>query len=295
MKISSLSSPALDRRPQQFLRDPALYFTGGELLCFHTTVEEPLPGRRSLFIELSKSRNFQHWDTRRLSDSPLNFSSPGNLMEVNGEYVLCLQSYPIPEGQLWADEHCRLYLMRSRNLTDWSKPEEFVISRPVPQWSASSRKIDPYLVKHQGLYYCLYKTEGRFGILRSADLRSWEEFTDAPVFSSGNTPDGVTVENPCLIQDDHGGWIMFFSPCRSGRGIGMAKSEYLIYWKDVRYLDLPVPSWAANGISAAMVLDLRSSHDCRLMAFHGEDSEHSHSAAIGFAQSRDLCRWEITG
>lgn len=106
--------PVLDRRPRQFLRDPALYFTGGELLCFHTTVEETLSGQRLLFIELSRSRDFQQRDTRRLSDSPLNFSSPGNLMEVNGEYVLCLQSYPIPEGQLWADEHCRLYLMRSQ-------------------------------------------------------------------------------------------------------------------------------------------------------------------------------------
>jgi hypothetical protein len=50
IKISSLSSP--DRRSRQFLRAPVLYFTAGELLCFHATVEEPLHDRRSLFIEL---------------------------------------------------------------------------------------------------------------------------------------------------------------------------------------------------------------------------------------------------
>ena len=94
IKISSLSSPAPDRRRGSFCAPPVLYFTAGELLCFHTTAEEPLPGRRSLFIELSRSRDFQQWDTRRLSDSPLNFSSPGNLTEVNGEYVICLQNYP---------------------------------------------------------------------------------------------------------------------------------------------------------------------------------------------------------
>lgn len=293
LSLKHVVNPVLDRRPKVFLRDPAIWYGNGKMLCFHTTVEEDEPGQRRLFLDLSETDDLVKWTTRRLSPSPLNFSSPGNLFEADGEYVLCLQSYPITPGELWANDTCRLYLMRSKDLLTWSEPEQLVIDRENPAWSASPRKIDPFVVRHDGQWYCLYKTEGKFGILRSDDLKSWHEFTDRPILTSKEMPDGATIENPALLPDGQGGWILFISPCRPGRGIGIARSRNLVDWDDIRYLDLPVPAWAKNGISAGMVLDLRESGGDYLMAFHGEDSEHSHSAALGFARSADLIHWEM--
>ena len=83
---------------------------------------------------------------------------------------------------------------------------------------------------------------------------------------------------------------MFFAPCRTGRGVGVARSDDLLNWRDVRYLDFPELAWAPAGPTAAMVLDLRAECGVWLMAFHGE-RRGPHSAAIGLAWSEDLDRW----
>jgi hypothetical protein len=126
----------------------------------------------------------------------------------------------------------------------------------------------------------------------SDDLVEWMEASrDRPVLGSDDTPDGATVENPCVVRDG-GEFVMFFAPCRKGRGIGVARSDDLFHWRDVRYLGFPDLPWAEGGPTAAMVLDLRDVCGEWVMAFHGE-RPGPHAAALGIAHSPDMEHWDV--
>ncbi len=117
----------------------------------------------------------------------------------------------------------------------------------------------------------------------------------ARCWARSDTPDGVTVENPCVVEAP-GGYAMIFAPCRPLRGIGLAYSTDLLRWQDVHYLDFPALPWADNGPTAGMVLDLRRETGRWLMAFHGERTAHqtnAHSAALALAWGEDLEHWVL--
>lgn len=289
---SDLQNPVLDREPAVSVRDPALVCFDGVFRCFHTAVERGATGYR-LFLDVAESRDLARWsNVRRLTHSERNFSSPGNVLRVAGRWVLCVQSYPIEPGQKYGSEASRLWLMESADLEHWSAPRMIAPQGCRGRWSKSPRQIDPYLVAHDGRFWCFYKTGGCIGLLVSEDLAEWREAdADRPVLSPADTPDGATVENPCVVHDGRT-FVMFFSPCRAGRGIGVARSDDLLRWRDVRYLEFPRLAWAGNGPTAAFVMDLREPAGRWLMAFHGE-REGPHGAAMGLAWSEDLERWEV--
>lgn len=57
-------------------------------------------------------------------------------------------------------------------------------------------------MEHAGRYWCFYKTAGCLGLMVSDDLRHWEEASpDRPVLGPADTPDGASVENPCVVRD----------------------------------------------------------------------------------------------
>lgn len=85
-------------------------------------------------------------------------------------------------------------------------------------------------------------------------------------------------------------WVLFFAPCRDGRGIGVARSTDLLNWHDVRYLDFPELKWASGGPTAAMVLETYDTRGKWTMWFHG-DREALHGAALGTAWSDGLEHW----
>lgn len=275
-------------------RDPALVYDGERLRCCYTHAE-PSGARYALALEMVETSDLQTWSApRRLLTSHLNFSSPGNALRVGDEWVLCLQSYPVDAGGLYGNESSRLWLMRSRDFSQWSAPVMIHAAGCQARWSTSRRQIDPYLVPHGGNYFCFYKTSGQLGVLVSPDLAHWEEADpERPVLGSADMPDGATVENPCVVAVE-GGYAMFFAPCRAGRGIGLAYSSDLLRWRDVHYLDFPALPWADNGPTAAMVIDLRRDTGHWLMAFHGERAAgqtNAHSAALALAWSEDLEHW----
>ncbi len=289
-------NPTFDRGPLIAVRDPALVFHAGVLTCLHT-VAEPCGDHYSLYLGVTDSTDLRTWSPpRRLTDSELNFSSPGNVIRVKGEWVLCVQSYPVPPGQAYGSEDSRLWLMRSHDLRTWSEPEPLHPVGCQGHWTPSRRQIDPYLVAYRDRYWCLYKTSGQLGLLVSPDLKHWEEARpDGPVLAAKATPDGSTVENPCVVATDDGGFALFFAPCRDGRGVGLAYSADLLTWRNVHYLDFPDLPWADNGPTAAAVLDMRPSLGVWLMMFHGErhDPQNAHSAALGVAWSHDLEHWHV--
>ncbi len=245
--MKSLRNPILDRRPNVALRDPALLYRDGRLWCFHTAVEKPGDQFR-LYVDVVISDDMIRWTSpRRLTDSPLSFSSPGNIIRRGDEWILCVQSYPVPPGEEYGSEDSRLWLMRSADLIHWGEPRMIAPQGSRARWSGSRRQIDPYVVEHDGKFWCLYKSSGCLGLLVSDDLGEWSEAAmDRPILGPQDTPDGRLVENPCVVPADDG-FVLFFSPCGKGRGIGVARSDDLLQWRDVHYLDFPALPWAPGG------------------------------------------------
>lgn len=285
-----MSNPFLDFEPQAALRDPAVIFFDGTFYCFHTVVEKN-NGNYQLFVDVSTSRDLESWSQpRRLTQPGLNYSSPGNIIRFGDKWFLCLQSYPTKPGNAYGNDDSRLWLMESEDLIYWSEPYLLEPRGCRANWCQSKRQIDPYLVEHDGKFWCFYKSDGKLGLLVSDDLKIWEEASlDAPVLSEAQTPDGSTVENACVVRDGEE-FVLFFAPCRKGRGIGVARSTDLIYWREVRYLNFPALPWAPGGPTAAMVLDTRAETGRWTMFFHG-DREEPHGAALGWAWSDDLEHW----
>ncbi len=291
--FTKIKNPVLDRRPDVFLRDPAIIYRDGIFRCFHTSVEENNENR-CLYLEMSTSENLIDWQTKRLTTSSLNFSSPGNIIRVGRQWCMCVQSYPINHGEMWGNDDSRLWLMFSSDLENWSEPEVMVQSGCTCKWVTSSRQIDPYLVQYKNEYYCFYKAQNKLGLIKSPDMKNWEEVSpDRPVISHDDIPDHCAIENPCIIRDDNNRFVLFFSPCRQGRGIGVAYSDNLIEWKDFKYLDFPALRWAKNGPTAPAVIDMRQDTGYWIMFFHGDDEHIGHSAALGIAWSKNLLEWHL--
>jgi len=291
--FTKLKNPVLDKRPNAFVRDAAIIYHNGVLKCFHTTAEER-NDRRHLFLEVSTTHNLLEWETTRLTTSSLNFSSPGNIIWDGKQWCLCVQSYPIKPGELWGNDESRLWLMFSKDLVNWSELEMMVKDGCTCDWATSPRQIDPYLVYHNNEYYCFYKADSKYGAIKSPNLKNWQEVSpDKPIIAHQDIPDRRAIENPCIIKDDNGKYMLFFSPCREGRGIGIAYSNNLTEWNDFKYLDFPKLAWAKNGPTAPAIIDMRKETGFWLMIFHGEDVSEGHSAALGVAWSKNLIDWII--
>jgi predicted GH43/DUF377 family glycosyl hydrolase len=293
LKFTPIQNPILDleqNHPPISTRDPALVYANDRLYCFYSAVEYRF-FRYTFFLDMISTTDLVDWTTpRRVLHSSTGFSSPGNLLFIKNRWIMVLQTYPIPWGRLYANDSARLWIIESQDLIHWSVPRMLVPNGAQVRWSHSHRQIDPYLVEFNDEFYCFYKTGGQLGLLRSSDLVNWNEaLQDRPVFAASQTPDRVSIENPCIIKKNNQ-FLMFFSPCRPGRGIGVAFSEYLLNWTDAQYLDFPVFPWAYGGPTAPMVIDLMQQTGHYLMAFHG-DRKPPHGAALGMVWSRDLFKW----
>ena len=294
-QLRHIRNPMLDLAPEVYPRDPLLVEHEGVYHCYYTAAET-LPTGFQLHLAEIRSTDLVNWsEPQRLLDDPLGFSSPGSMIRHNGRWVMALQSYPIPPGHDWADDSARLWIMESDDLEAWDSPRQIKPEGCTAFWARSPRQIDPCIVAHDGKFWCFYKTDGQLGLLVSDDLQTWEEaLPDRPVLNRKDTPDKSTLENVCLVKDGEE-WLMFFSPCRDGRGIGRARSTNLVDWREIQYLDFPEVSWADNGPTAPMVMDQRRQLGVWLMVFHGERrKESAHGAALGMAWSRDLKQWELT-
>lgn len=293
MDFPRVPVPFYDAEPALSARDPAVAFQDGLYHCYHTAVERARD-RFRLYVDVIMSPDLLAWsEPRRIADSRENFSSPGNVFEANGTQYLCVQSYPtVPGGQYGTDDS-RLWLMQSGDgLKTFSEPAVMSAQGCRAGWAKSKRQIDPYVLDRGDGYLVYYKTDGKLGALFTGDLVHFEEASpDRPVLSPEQTPDGSTVENPCVLSVD-GVYVMFFAPCREGRGIGMAESADGLVWKDVRYLPFPDLPWAPGGPTAPMVFDDRARTGKWLLFFHG-DKEGPHGAALAVAHSEDLIHWRL--
>jgi sucrose-6-phosphate hydrolase SacC (GH32 family) len=274
-------------------RDSAILWHDGVLHCFYTGSYQ---GADTYFshIEHLCTRDFVTWERCPdvVSDPPI-FWSVGNVIRVKDEWVLCMQDYRVPPGEKWAGDDARLWITKSPDLMKWGTPISINPGGCNVRWRPTRRQVDPFIVEHDGRYWCFYKGGG-LGLLVSDDLLHWREASvDRPVFAPADTPDGSSMENPCVVRAG-GEFVLFFSPNRKQRGIGMARSTDLIRWRDSRYLEFPKRSWMlGRGVpNAAMVIDVRADLGVWLMVFHSDDDEKVvHSGVLGLAWSENLTDW----
>ena len=272
-------------------RDPAAIYHEGVFHLFFTLVRTDAAGNVFLHLAKCASTDFANWTAPRVltpADSALNYSSPGNMIRFDGKWVLCLQTYPRPDGEKYANEDARLWTMTSADLEIWDSPRLLRVKGPAVTREDMGRMIDPFLLEDReraGLWWCFYKQNG-VSISRSPDLETWEP--------AGRAEAG---ENACVLTDG-GDYVLFHSP---ENGIGVKRSRDLKRWHDEGVFTLGQTDWpwARGRITAGFVLDLRheSAVGKAILFFHGsgpesEETMFDNFANIGFAWSDTLADWQ---
>jgi hypothetical protein len=273
-------------------RDPAVLYHEG---CFHLffTVCRLEKGIAYWYLGYSRSYDLRSWEQPRLltpRNRHLNYSSPGNVIRFGNEWILCLQTYPTPDGENYGNADSRIWLMRSEDLTVWSEPELLQVKGPNVPRRFMGRMIDPYLLADKdepGKWWCFYKQNG-VSLSWSYDLKNW---TYAGHYDAG--------ENVCVLIEE-AEYILFHSP---ENGIAVKRSPDLRRWRDwggLITLGQDDWDWARGRLTAAVVIDLRQVKGigCYLMFFHGSERaglkvHPAHGrASLALAWSRDLVHWE---
>ncbi|MEQ8554403.1 MAG: hypothetical protein RIC06_00925 [Cyclobacteriaceae bacterium] len=279
-------------------RDPAVLFHNGLIYMYFTLVEIEPDGRVFSYTAFTKSNNLLDWDkpikiTPR--DQNLNYCSPGNVIRVGDEWILCLQTYPRPNHHIseptrYGNKDARVFIMRSKDLQNWSSPELLRVKGDEVPEAEMGRMIDPYLLQDKDdpeKWWCFYKQNGA-SMSYSRDLKDWT------YFGSTEAGENVTV----LVREDT--YWMIHSP---KNGIGIKQSKDLKHWEDwgeLITLGQANWDWAKGRLTAATVVDLRQTEGIQkyLMFFHGsgpmteEEGDFDRNASIGIAWSDDLIRWE---
>ncbi|MFT5366725.1 MAG: hypothetical protein ACI8V2_001674 [Candidatus Latescibacterota bacterium] len=273
-------------------RDPAGFYHEGLFRVFHTQVHRDEEGLCFLYTAVTQSEDLMTWTKPKIltpKDQVLNYSSPGNVIRYGDEWLLCLQTYPTPNNEPTGDKTSRVFVMRSRDLENWSEPELLHVKGDDVPREDMGRMIDPYLIEDKdesGKWWCLYKQNGA-SISFSNDLKSWTSF--------GRVEAG---ENVCvLVENDE--YVLFHSP---KNGVGVKRTKDFQTWTDCGLLTLGQKDWpwAAGRLTAGHVLDLREEPSVGkyVMFFHGSNEEgtqeretHGH-ASLAMAWSDDLIDWE---
>ena len=241
-------------------RDPACFYKDGTYYLFFT-VSEKDNGYMYNRIGLSKSTDLKNWTEPEIlteKNYNTNYCSPGNIIEKDGEYILCFTSYPMPypfEEKSWADENARLFTMSTKDFKVYTNPKLLNPKTGVDEEDIG-RMIDPFLIKKGDYYYIYFKQNG-VSYSRSKDLVNWEFF--------GNTEGG---ENACVIEKD-GGYMLIHSP---ENGIGFAKSKDLEKWEDMGITTLKQheSKWAQGRLTAAFAMEAPKDFKYKyIIFFHG--------------------------
>lgn len=224
--LSALKSPIiLSGNDSMAYRDPAILFHEDVFYLFYTLVRSE-NGLIYSYTASSKSSDLKYWSPPKIitpKDQSLNFSSPGNVIPFNDEWILCLQTYPRPglgdkDQTRYGSADARIYIMRSKDLENWGDPELLKVKGSDVKESDMGRMIDPYMVEdkdEKGKWWCFYKQNG-VSMSYSYDLNNWIYCCHS---ESG---ENVTV----LTENDE--YILFHSPIN---GIAIKRSSSLKSWK----------------------------------------------------------------
>ena len=294
--LAALKSPVLFRGDERTAyRDPAAVYHDGVVHLYFTYVKTE-PDGLWMFTAASESRDLVHWTAPRIltpRDQKLNFSSPGNVVRFGNEWIMCLQTYPRPNGEKYGNQTARLWTMRSKDLVKWSEPQLLRVKGSDVSIEQMGRMIDPFLMQDKddaGKWWCLFKQNG-VSFAWSRDLKNWT--------FAGSARAG---ENVCVIVDREADeYVMFHSPAN---GVGVKRSRDLKRWQDVGLFTLGQRDWpwAREGrLTAGFVLDLKQEQRVGkyLIFFHASEKSEKITfdtfCHLGIAWSDDLTNWDWPG
>lgn len=298
VSLAALVSPIIFRGDETTAyRDPAAVYHDGWFRLYFTLVKIEPDQQVFSYTAWSKSRDLVSWTAPKVftpRDQSLNYGSPGNVVREGDDWVLCLQTYPRPNKEKWGNETSRIWIMRSRDLENWSEPELLRVKGPEVPREKMGRMIDPFLLQDKadpGKWWCFYKQNG-VSMSWSRDLKTWTY--------AGRTAAG---ENACVVLDGDD-YVLFHSPPKNSIGIKRAKD--LKEWRDEGVLTLGQSDWpwAQGRLTAGFVLDLRKEQRVgkALMFFHGSQFPEGdprggfdNLASLGIAWSDDLKSWSWPG
>lgn len=301
-KLLKLKSPVIFKGDSlTAYRDPAILYDNKTFYLFFTLVETEKDGKVFSYTATSSSKDLKNWslpDKITPRDQKLDYCSPGNVIKFKDEWILCLQTYPRPDyynykGIRYGDASARIFIMRSKDLITWSKPEVLKVKGNDVPVENMGRMIDPYLIEdkdEKGKFWCFYKQSG-VSMSYSTDFISWVFF--------GNTESG---ENACVLIENNE-YILFHSP---SNGIGIKTSKDLKTWTSsgtLITLGQKQWEWAKGRITAGAVINLKDVKGVEnyLMFFHGSgplkenEGDFDRNASLGIAWSSDLIKWYWPG
>lgn len=256
--LGSLKSPIILKGGiHKAFRDPLLAYEHGVFYLFYSYVLEEEHHLIYWYVAESTSRDLKHWSTPHLitpKGQNLNYSSPGSLVHVGNEWILCFQTYPIVnmhrgDPLLFGDSRSRIFISRSHNLTSWSPPQMIKVKGPSASEKDMGSIIDPFILRDKdnpSKWWCLYKQNGMIRASWSNDLVTWVP-TDI-VIAMGENPD-------VIVQGKD--YVLFYAP---KNGIGVKRSPDLRQWRDAGppiTLGQSHWPWAETRLTAGYVADMR--------------------------------------
>jgi hypothetical protein len=297
--LKTLDSPIIFKgNDSTAYRDPALLFQDNTFYLFFTVVKSESDNKVYSYTAMSTSKDLKKWSDKKTltpRDQNLDFSSPGNVIRYNDEWILCLQTYPRPDYYVkdmpqFGTGDARLFIMRSKDLESWSSPELLKVKGLDVSERDMGRMIDPYLLEdkdEKGKWWCFYKQNG-VSMSYTYDFKNWTYF--------GHTESGENVS--VLRENDE--YILIHSP---KNGVAIKKSKDFKTWTDfgsLITLGQKQWAWAKGRISAGTVINLKdnSQYGNYVMLFHGsgplteEEGDFDKNASIGITWSKDLLYWE---
>ncbi|MEO6187951.1 MAG: hypothetical protein ABIO82_04345 [Ginsengibacter sp.] len=295
--LKALASPVLfEGNDSVAFRDPAVLYHQDSFYLFFTYVKTK-DDKVYSYTAMSSSKDLANWSQLKIltpEDQAKDYSSPGNVIRFQNEWIMCLQTYPRPnymkeEMPRFGNSDARLYIMRSNDLNRWSEPELLKVKGDSVSFKEMGRMIDPYLIEdknEKGKWWCFYKQNG-VSMSYTYDFKNWNY--------SGHITAG---ENASVLYENNE-YILFHSP---KNGIGAKRSQDLQHWRGwlqptiLGQKDWP---WAKGRITAGTVINLckYKNFGKYLMFFHGsgplteEQGDFDKNASIGLAWSDDMYHW----
>ena len=121
MKLKNINKTVIFEQTKQYsYRDPAAYYYNGCIYLYFTLVEQ-IEDHQFFYIGMSTSTDMVNWSTPvKLTkrNSALDYSSPGNILEKDGIFYMCMQTYCRPNGEVFGNQDSRIFFMKSKNLLD---------------------------------------------------------------------------------------------------------------------------------------------------------------------------------
>lgn len=283
---SKLTNPVWSL-PDKHLRDPAALVRGGTVHLWFTYYD---PKAKSWHVGQSAREDFIRFEEIRII-SPEGYASPGNVIRVGDEWILCYQQYrTFPHY---------LCIARSKDLVHWSKPEKVFNTGPDNTWNIDKRTIDPFLVAWKGTTYCYYVGSTRWhrksghnliGVAASEDLKTWRDLSpDKPVIGADQPheePDGN--ENNCVIRHE-GRWFQLYSAGLRNQKIAYVLRDDLVHWDKKGLCNVPVFEGSKTGFGAPVIIEGLAGPGTYHMLYQGRDARHHMSFFL--LESKDLVNW----